>query len=396
MILLAAGWVLPIGFPPIRDGRVAVAAGRVAWVGTAGQPGMPDAPVRDLGPGVLLPGLVNAHCHLELSYLRGKAPGGGGFVPWVEWVVAARGTVPDAEMASAAEAAIEDLAGHGTVAVADVSNTLDYVPALRASGLRALVLHELLGWDPAGARAIVEGAIARVAAHAGQGDQRVTIRLAAHAPHSVSPQLLALLVERGGPAGIHLAESPDEVAFLLEGEGAWGGFLERRGLGHVAFVPPAMSPVAYADAAGALHSGLLAAHCVQADAADRELLARRGVHVALCPRSNANLGVGVPPLPQLLAAGVNVCVGTDSLASVDSLDVLDDVVALHRAFPEVPARTLIRIATWNGARALGMADLGAIAPGMADALAYAPADAPVSDPEAFVISGEARLRPLAA
>ena len=391
-MILAAGWVLPIGAPPIRDGRVAVAGGRVAWVGAAGQAGMPDAPARDLGPGVLLPGLVNAHCHLELSYLRGKAPGSGGFVPWVESVVSARGTVPEAEMEAAAEAAIADLARHGTVAVADVSNTLSHVAALRASGLRALVLHELLGWDPAGARQILESALARIAA---LGDSRVTIRLAAHAPHSVSPQLLALLVERGGPAGIHLAESPDEVAFLREGDGAWGAFLARRGLGHVAFDPPGVSPVAYADAAGALHPGLIAAHCVQTGAADRALLARRGVHVVLCPRSNASLGVGVPPLPELLEAGVNVCVGTDSLASVDSLDVLDDVAALHRAFPEVPARTLIRMATWNGARALGMADLGAIAPGMAGALAYAPADAAVSDPEAFLVSGDARARPVA-
>ena len=396
MIILAAGWVLPVDAPPIRDGRVAVAGGRVAWVGVAGQAGMPDAPTRDLGPGVLLPGLVNAHCHLELSYLRGRAPGGGGFVPWVESVVSARGTVPDAEMEAAAEAAIADLSRHGTVAVADVSNTLDHVHALRASGLRALVLHELLGWDPAGARPIVENALARIAALASDGDQQVTILLAAHAPHSVSPQLLALLVELGGPAGIHLAESPDEVEFLREGDGAWGAFLERRGLGHVAFDPPGVSPVAYADAAGALHPGLIAAHCVQAGAADRALLARRGVHVVLCPRSNANLGVGVPPLPQLLEAGFNVCVATDSLASVDSLDVLADVAALHRAFPEVPARTLLRMATWNGARALGMADLGAIAPGMADALAYAPADATVSDPEAFLVSGEARLRPVAA
>lgn len=393
-MILAAGWVLPIGAPPIRDGRVAVAGGRVAWVGAAGQAGMPDAPARDLGPGVLLPGLVNAHCHLELSYLRGKAPAGEGFVPWVESVVMARGTVPEAEMEAAAEAAIADLPRHGTVAVADVSNTLGPVAALRVSGLRALVLHELLGWDPAAAPAIVESALARVAAL--DGDPRVTIRLAAHAPHSVSPQLLALLVERGGPAGIHLAESPDEVAFLREGDGTWGAFLERRGLAHVAFDPPGVSPVAYADAAGALHPGLIAAHCVQAGAADRALLARRGVHVVLCPRSNENLGVGVPPLPQLLEAGVNVCVGTDSLASVDSVDVLDDVAALHRAFPQVSARTLLRMATWNGARALGLDDLGAIAPGMADALAYAPAAATVSDPEAFLVSGEARLRPAAA
>jgi cytosine/adenosine deaminase-related metal-dependent hydrolase len=393
-MILAAGWVLPVGMPPIRDGRVAVADGRVAWVGSDGQAGLPEGPTRDLGPGVLLPGLVNAHCHLELSYLRGRLSRAAGFVAWVEAVVSARGTVPEAGMAAASEHAIADLVRQGTVAVADVSNTLMPVAALRASPLRALVLHELLGWDPAAARAILDGGLARIAAF--DGHPRVAVRLAAHAPHSVSPQLLALLVERGGPAGIHLAESRDEVTFLREGDGAWGAFLARRGLGHVAFDPPGVSPVDYADAAGALHPGLIAAHCVQAGPADRALLARRGVHVALCPRSNANLGVGVPPLPELLEAGANVCVGTDSLASVDTLDVLDDVAALHRAFPRVPPRTLIRMATWNGARALGIEDLGAIAPGMADALAYAPADAAVTDPEAFVVSGESRLQPVAA
>jgi cytosine/adenosine deaminase-related metal-dependent hydrolase len=392
-MILAAGWVLPIGAPPIRDGRVAVEAGRVTWVGASGESGMPAGPVRELGRGVLMPGLVNAHCHLELSYLRGKTPWTNGFVPWVESVVAARGTVPEAEMLVAAQDAIVAMARHGTAAVADVSNTLLHVAALRASGLRAIVLHELLGWDPAAAPAIMEGALQRIASLEAPG--RVSIRIAAHAPHSVSPRLLALMVERGGPAGMHLAESPEEVAFLRDGNGAWGAFLARRGLSHVAFDPPGTSPVAYADAAGALHPGLIAAHCVQAGGTDHALLAKRGAHVVVCPRSNANLGVGQAPLPDLLAAGVNVCVGTDSLASAESLDVLDDVLALRRAFPDVAPATLLRMATANGAVALGLEDLGAIAPGMAAALAYAPSSAAVADPEAFVVSGAARLRTIA-
>ena len=84
MELLRAGWLLPITRPPLRDGRVAVEDGRVVWLGRAGDPGEPHAPLRDLGDGVLLPGLVNAHCHLELSHLAEKLPpAGGSFVPWV-------------------------------------------------------------------------------------------------------------------------------------------------------------------------------------------------------------------------------------------------------------------------------------------------------------------------
>ena len=393
VILLGAGWVRPVGEPPIRNGRVAVEGGRIEWVGAADGPGRPDVRVKHFGPGVLMPGLVNAHCHLELSHLRGRLPKDAGFVGWVEALVAARATVADDEVASATAAAIAELERCGTVAVADVSNTLQPVAALRRGRMRALVLYELLAWDPAAAGRVLAEARARAADLDGG---RVAVRLAAHAPHSVSPALLALLAEAGGPAGIHLAESPDEVAFLHRGNGAWGAFLERRGLGHVRFEPPRVSPVAYLDSARALHPRLIAAHCVQAGADDLGLLARRGVHVALCPRSNAALGVGRAPLPAMLEAGVNVCAGTDSLASVDTLNVLDDVAALHRAFPDVPAATLIAIATRNGARALGMHDLGTIAPGMAAALAYARSDAPVGDPEGFVVSGEARLRVVAA
>ena len=118
MILLAAGWVLPIGAPPIRNGRVAVEQGRVTWVGMAGDSGAPEGPVRTLGAGVLMPGLVNAHCHLELSYLRGRLPRGDGFVPWVESVVLARGTAGEEQMAAATAAGVAELKECGTIAVA--------------------------------------------------------------------------------------------------------------------------------------------------------------------------------------------------------------------------------------------------------------------------------------
>jgi cytosine/adenosine deaminase-related metal-dependent hydrolase len=392
VILLAAGWVLPVGAPPIRNGRVAVEGGRVAWVGPSEDSSAPDGAVHFLGPGVLMPGLVNAHCHLELSYLRGRLPRGAGFVPWIESVVLARGSASGEQVAAATAAGVAELKQCGTVAVADVSNTLGSVAALRAARLRAVVLHELLAWDPAAAEPAFIAGRARMPEAADQVD----VRLAAHAPHSVSRKLFGMLVAEGGPAALHLAESPDEVSFLHDGNGAWGAFLERRGLGHVRFTPPRQSPVAYADAMGALHPHLIAAHCVQTDPSDLETLARRRVHVAVCPRSNVNLGVGLPPLPQMLEAGVRVCVGTDSLASVDTLNVLDDVAALHEAFPAVPPRTLVEIATRNGAAALGLSEVGAIAPGLAAALAYAPSATPPDDPEAFVVSGRARLRPVAA
>lgn len=409
MEILTASWVVPVTGPPLRNGRVAVGAGRVRWVGRAGDEAEPEAPVRELGTGVLLPGLVNAHCHLELSHLLGRIRVGGGFVAWIEALVAARGrasalasAAPGApgaspeqgdEVRAAAESAIFSLEQRGTAAVGDVSNALAHLDLLAASGLRAVVFLELLGWEPDAAEAKLAWGRERLAA-VGPAS-RVELRLAAHAPHSVSPGLLRMLVKEGGPAAIHLAESPEETRYLEDGGGEWAAFLERRGLGHVAFEAPGQSPVAYVDRLGALHQALVAAHAVQVDEADRRILASRGVHVVLCPRSNRNLGVGRADVPALAAAGVRLCLGTDSLASVETLDVLDDAVLVSRQFPSLPPAAIVRMATRGGAEALGLDDMGALAPGMAAALAFAPAASVPDDPCAFLLSGEARLQRVA-
>jgi cytosine/adenosine deaminase-related metal-dependent hydrolase len=389
-VTLAASWVLPVDGPPIRDGRVAVERGRVVWVGSAEDAAAPGGAIRDLGPGVLLPGLVNAHCHLELSHLRGAAPRGRGFVPWVEGVVAARDRFDEEEVAAATVEAATSLATRGTVAVGDVSNRLAHLDALGEAGLRAVVFLELLAWDPARAEETATWAEEqRAAAPPVEG---VEVRLAVHALHSVSPELLGRLVDGGGVGAVHLAESPEESRFLERGDGAWSEFLVRRGLGHVRFTPPGTSPVRYAEALDLLHPALVAAHGVQVDDADREILARRGASVALCPRSNRNLGVGRADVPALLAAGVRLGLGTDSLASVETLDVLDDAVLLARQFPEIDPAAIVRMATAGGAEALGLEDLGTLAPGKAAALAFAPAEAPPEDPYGHVLSGEAVLR----
>jgi len=393
METLTASWVLPVTGPPIRDGRVAIDGGRVAWVGRAGDPGEPEGPLRDLGRGILLPGLVNAHCHLELSHLAGLRAGGAGFVPWVESVVASRGRIAEEDVLCATAEALRFLEDRGTVAVGDVSNALAHLDLLAASRLSGVVFLELLAFDPARAEAVLAWADERTAAVLPRLRPGLEVRLAAHAPHSVSPALFRRLVERGGPAAIHLAESKDETAFLAGGGGAWPAFLERRGLGHVALAPPGLSPVRYADRLGALHEHLVAAHGVQVDAADREILARRGVHVVLCPRSNRNLAVGTADVPAFLAAGVRLALGTDSLASVETLDVLDDAVLLHREFPDLDPAAIVRMATLGGAEALGLGDLGAIAPGKRAALAFA-ADDSTADPHEILLSGEARLRPV--
>lgn len=397
MLLLAASWVVPVARPPIPDGRVAVRDGRIAWVGRRGDPGEPEGEVRDLGSGVLLPGLVNAHCHLELTALGSLAAGrsspcASGFVPWVEALVSARAALDPAATREGTRRGIEELQSTGTVAVGDVSNELGHLDLLRESGLEAVVFFELIGWDPAQAGPILAWAEERVARLTAPG--RVELRLAAHAPYSVSAPLFAGLVRRGGPAAVHLAESPEESQFLRDGGGEWAAFLDRR-VGGVAFAPPGTSPVRYLDAVGVLRPGLLAAHCVQVDGDDCAVLARRGVHVVVCPRSNRNLGLGLPPVARMLAAGIALSLGTDSAASAGRLDLMQDVSALQRELPGLGPGVIVRMATLGGAEALGLQGLGSLEPGKRAALAFAPGSRGLAEPLSFLTSGEARVEPVA-
>jgi cytosine/adenosine deaminase-related metal-dependent hydrolase len=343
-----------------------------------------------------MPGLVNAHCHLELSHLAGLADHApAGFVPWVESLLAQRGRTGAEDVRAATRRAIRQLESTGTVAVGDVSNALAHLDLLEESHLHAVVFYELLGWDPARADEILAGA-SDVMTIAARPELRTRVKLAAHAPYSVSPPLLSGIVRRGGPAAMHLAESPEESRFLAQGDGEWRAFLDRRSLGHVSFEVPGTSPIAYVDSLGALRQGLVAAHCVQVDESDTALLARRGAFVALCPRSNRSLRVGMAPVRRLLDAGVRLCLGTDSLASAPTLDLMADMALLQSQFPELAPEVIVHMATQGGAQALGLAELGAIEPGRSADLAFVPASESPADPLRFLTSGTAQAGPLPA
>jgi cytosine/adenosine deaminase-related metal-dependent hydrolase len=399
--LYRAAVVLPVTAPPIRDGFVAVRDGVITGVGSAGvRPRGTAMHEIDLGDTILLPGFTNAHTHLELSHLEGAVSGHRGFVPWIEDQLRVRAERPADEVASGIRRAIATLEAGGTSAVADVSNSLAAIEPLRESRLHALVLHEILGFDPARAESVMEQtkaarAAAGVAMGVGSDPPRVRIEVAAHAPHSLSPALFKLLLDDGGVRSIHVAESRSEDDFLRDGGGAWREFLDRR-VGPIPFVPPNTSPVRYLDGLGVLTPGLLAVHCVRVDEDDAKILAARGAVAVLCPRSNEFLGNGVPPLAMLLGHGVPIALGTDSLASCASLDVLEDARLLARKFPRVPKGVLLHALTRGGAIALGFDQLGALRPGALARLAAIPfAGAPPADPAAFILNESAPARGLA-
>lgn len=387
-----AAWVLPVAQPPLRDGWVACEDGRIVAVG--GPDDAVDGPEVDLGQVALMPGLVNAHTHLELSYLRGQVPAAPAFVTWIRGVVGARRQRPDpngAEIIDSVRAGIEEAVASGTALVGDISNTLVTYGPLAESLLGGVVFYELLRFNAPDPDGVVAQACAQLDALPAHPAVRPS--LAAHAPYSVSPRVFrairrAMEARPGVPFSVHLAESTDETEFIRTAGGEWRRFLEDVGSWDPAFTAPGVSPVQYLDDAGFLDARLLAVHGVQMTPADLARLVARGTTLVTSPRSNLHTGAGVPPVASFYASGVSVAVGTDSLASTPDLNVFTELATLRRLAPEVPARRLIASATIEGARALGFeGSFGTLETGRRARVLAVAVPARVNDVEEYLVSG---------
>ncbi len=389
MIRYKADWVLPIVDAPIRGGWVAVKGDRIAGVGS--EPA-PDA--IDLGRAVILPALVNAHTHLELSYLRDRVPPSTRFINWIRVLMSARRQCPDASdprILDAAREGISEARASGTGLVGDISNTLVTVPLLREAGLAAHVFYELLGFNTPDPEKRVQDS--RAQAREMAADDSVRVSLAPHAPYSVSPGLFsAIRADLEGEttrlSSVHLGESQDEVEFLKHGGGAWRTLLEELGVWNEEWTPPGSSPVAYLADLGFLDSRVIVVHGVQFSGDDLATLRSLGVTVVSCPRSNKYVGVGDPPIESFYAMGVSVAFGTDSLASVQDLNMFSELAAARRLAPRVSARTLLESATLCGASALGFErEYGSIEAGKRASLIAVQVPAGVSDVEEYLLTG---------
>ena len=392
MIRYHASWILPIGDPPIRDGWVTVDRHRVVALGKR-TPADSTAEC-DLGSVAVLPGLVNAHTHLELSYLRDEVPPASEFVAWIRAVIAARRRRPDPnapEILQAVERAIAESVRFGTAVVGDISNTLVTFGPLERSALAALVFYELIRFAQTDAERLVKTACR--ALDALPSTDRVRTSLAAHAPYSVAPLVLRAIRRASdrdpfARCSIHLSESAEEVEFIKTGRGPWRILLEELGVWDPTWVTPGVSPVQYLDDGGFLDARVLAVHGVQMSTGDLARLAARGTTLVTCPRSNGHTGSGAPPLEEFYASGVRVAVGTDSLASAPDLNVFAELATMRALAPTVPASALLDSSTRQGARALGFeSEYGSIEPGKRARLLAVTIPAGTDDVEEYLVSG---------
>lgn len=329
------------------------------------------------GEGVLLPGLVDCHAHLEIAALGGRVSPGLGLAAWVGALTAALPAVSREEQERAALAAAKEMRALGTVAVADVCTHLATAPILREARLAGVSLLEVVGAGEEAGRAALERARERLRSHPrGQG---VEVEIIPHSAYGTSAEVLRLLsdgrkVEPGeaaaevapyrpvapeprgaweegaqGVRSIHAAEHEDEVRWLEEGEGGFAPFLRSKGANS-----PGMRPIPYIHELGALGRRTLLVHAVLATEEELELARAAGATVVLCPRSNLHIGGKLPDLAAIRRVGIPWVLGTDSLVSTPDHDLLGEVRVLAEAFPEVPLGELLQAATTGGAAALGL------------------------------------------
>jgi cytosine/adenosine deaminase-related metal-dependent hydrolase len=433
MWTLTARWIFPVSGPPLERGTVAIDGERIVAVEPHGA-----RPVDvDLGEAAVLPGLVNAHTHLDLSGLRGLAPPSPDFTAWLRQVIAFRRQRTPEQLRADIRAGLEECLRYGTTLLGDISgdgSSWDVLADARVRALmagewdvqallagewegpetpgpreapadaplRAFVFRELLGLPAPRAEAARDQILNWLVAHPRTDACRVGV--SPHAPYSVRAWLIQDMIYHAvWPVAVHLAETAEELELLEHQRGPFVPFLQELGVwdpsglarsaDHVLRMarnaalrrtPAALGAPPY----GNTLAPVLFVHGNYLDPAS--LFPPHG-SLVYCPRTHAAFGHPPHPFREFLARGVRVAVGTDSLASNPDLDVLAEIRFLHRHYPDMPGAPLLRMATLSGAEALGWQDqTGSLSAGKsADLVAVPLASGQAADPhEALLRGGE--------
>ena len=366
--LYCASWVLPVSSPPIEDGAIAISGDRIAGVGARSllKTKFPTAQIRDFGTAAIIPGLVNAHSHLELTAMRGFLESEeSDFTAWLRKLTFAR-----LERMTADDRYISALWGvceavrSGVTAVADASDDAsESMRALVDAGVRGVVFQESFGPDPKLAVENFEKLKAKITRLRTHETELVKVGISPHSPYTVCAPQLELIAEFALAEKLslmmHAAESAAEEALLREGQGAFADVLLSRG---IEWCAPRLSSIQYLKRHHVLDTEPLLAHCINVDDADIETLKESCARIAHCPKSNAKLGHGRAPFASFLARGIPTGIGSDSVASNNTCDILEEArFAILMARSEIGCRSdsvhlhpndALRAATWGGAQAL--------------------------------------------
>lgn len=374
-VIHRAKWVFPVSSPPISNGAVAVSDGHIKAVGCFKDlKGIHDN-VFDHGEGSILPALVNAHTHLELAAMHRRLSGQDGFVNWIRNLIKMRADITPAETEKAITNELAAMHRRGVGLMGDVGNTQIAYEPCRKEGIETIFFREFLGFNQEKTKKAEE-----MLAEIGRSHEiEDSFHVAAHAPYTVSARLFSALKSWANVhrkmLSIHLCECPEEQELLIRGNGFLKDLLIEHSAWDNKFRPPGENAVSYLDKLGVLDANTVCVQLVHLSEKDMATLATRRVKCCLCPRSNLFLRVGFPNVEKMLACGLCLALGTDSLASNDSLSILDEMAAIMKQMPNLPPERMLEMATLNGARTLGQGHrLGNLASGKEAKMIFIPGD----------------------
>ena len=378
--LYCARWVAPISSPVIENGAVAINGARIIAVGNRAEVAakVPDARLADFGQAAILPGLINAHSHLELTVMRGFLEREElDFFAWLTKLTLVRLALAPGDLRASATWGALEAARAGVTCVADASDSAgESMKALRDVGLRGIVYQESFGPDPKLAQENFAKLQDKIGALRACETALVRAGVSPHSPYTVSgPQLeliSAFALQEKLPLMMHAAESEAEHLLLRQGRGPFADVLQQRG---IEWRAPGVSSIQHLARQGVLETKPLLAHCITVDEADIETVKNKQAGIAHCPKSNAKLGHGHAPFTKFLEQAVNVGIGSDSVASNNTCDLLEEArfatllaravspTSEERQLADAPAALFS--ATLGGARALGIEkETGALAEGL--------------------------------
>lgn len=403
MRILTANYVFPISSAPIACGAVVIEGGKIVEVGPREifLAKYPEVEYTDYGEAAILPGFVNCHSHLEITALRGALDSvEHDFGAWLLKLNSLRAGMGDEEIETAAVSGALEGAQCGVTTFGDIGRIGKIgTNALKRAGLRGVVFQETeFSADARTADDDIEKLKDKFLALRERGTDLVEVGISPHSPYTVSGKLLEKIarfaLDETVRMSIHAAESPEEDELLCRGTGFFTSVYERF---NVAWESPLCSSIAYLERTGILACRPLLAHCVTASDEDISIILNTGSSVAHCPKSNAKFGHGSAPLEKLLDAGVTVGLGSDSVASNNICDILEEsrfAALMARVRPGrlrfVSANEVLKAATLGGARALGLGDVvGTLEPGKFADIAVVSfgglSQRPVTDVEAALV-----------
>ena len=362
-MILRARTILPVSRSPIENGAIVISENRVRAVGSwTDFQSRATGEILDLGDVILLPGLVNAHCHLDYTDMAGQLPPPKTFTDWIGQMLAAKSAWGFSDYARSWLNGAHQLLNTGTTTVADIEAVPDLLPEVwHATPLRVFSFLEMTGIKSRRVpREILREAVKKIDS---LKHPRNRALLSPHAPYSTLPELLKLAAaaarKRKWRVSTHLAESAEEFEMFMHARGKMHEWLARNDrdnsdCGHG-------SPVAHQARSKLLGENVLAIHVNYLARGDATLLAKNKTHVVHCPRSHDYFRHAKFERERLANAGVNLCLGTDSLATVrktgkqrPELNLFDEMRAFADADKNISPEEILQMATINGAHALGL------------------------------------------